>query len=117
MKTRVFFAVLSIAAFSIVLPVIRSVNGSAGNYVLPVSSFIADGNPMPYPQPSVSSPDVLVADGDPMPYPLPSISSPDVLLADGDPMPYPLPSVSSPDVLVADGDPMPYPLPSILIAA
>jgi hypothetical protein len=70
-KTLVFFASLSILACLIVLPVIRSVNDSAGNYVAPDPCLIADGNPMPNPAPPASNAGILVADGNPMPNPAP----------------------------------------------
>jgi hypothetical protein len=91
-KSLTLFASFSILACLIVLPVIRSVNGSAGNYVTPVPSLIADGSPMPNPLPPASNTDVLIADGSPMPNPLPPASNTGVLVADGSPMPNPLPS-------------------------
>lgn len=90
-KIPVLFASLSILACLIVLPVIRSVNGSAGNYVTPAPALIADGDPMPNPAPPASSAGILVADGDPMPNPAPPASNAGILVADGDPMPNPAP--------------------------
>jgi hypothetical protein len=70
-KSLVLFASISVLVCLMVLPVIRSVNGSAGNYVAPAPSLIADGSPMPNPLPPASEAGMLVADGSPMPNPLP----------------------------------------------
>jgi hypothetical protein len=50
-KTLVCFAPLSILACLIVLPVIRSVNTPLGNYAVPISGLVAEGDPMPSPVP------------------------------------------------------------------
>jgi hypothetical protein len=91
-KSLMHFASLSTLACLILLPVIRSVNGSAGNYVTPAPTLMADGNPMPSPLPPAANAGVLVADGNPMPSPLPPAANAGVLVADGNPMPNPLPS-------------------------
>ncbi len=89
-KTLVLFAAFSILACLIVLPVIRSVNGSAGNYVTPAPSLVADGDPMPNPAPPASKAGTLVADGDPMPNPAPPASKAGTLVAEGSPMLNPI---------------------------
>ena len=111
-KPVMFFASISILACLIVLPVIRSVNDSAGNYGTPAPTLMADGNPMPSPIPPAANAGVLVADGNPMPSPLPPAANGGILVADGNPMPSPLPPAANAGVLVADGNPMPNPLPS-----
>jgi hypothetical protein len=70
-KTLVWFASFSVFACLIVLPVIRSVNASAGNYAQPAPPLIADGDPLPNPVPPLEKAGILVADGDPMPNPVP----------------------------------------------
>ena len=89
-KTAIAVAVLALA-ISMVLPVVRSVNLSAGKLITIDRTLIADGWPMPPFPPGASSMSVgvLVADGWPMP-PFPpgaSSMSAGVLVADGWPMP------------------------------
>jgi len=65
---------VSVLAVSMVLPVVRSVNLSAGKPVTLDRAHYADGSPMPPPippkPPSVNA-NTLVADGSPMPPPIP----------------------------------------------
>jgi hypothetical protein len=70
-KRLVFLVSLSISAFLIVLPVIRSVNNSAGNHTILAPALISEGDPMPAPIPHKPGVSVLVAEGDPMPAPIP----------------------------------------------
>jgi hypothetical protein len=72
-----------VSALLIVLPVIRSVNIPAGNYVYQTPSTISEGHPMPPPhRPGLA----LIAEGDPMPPPHRPCCQ---LLTEGDPMPPP----------------------------
>ncbi len=80
-KALPLFASFSIVAFLILLPVIRSVNGPADNYVTPAPSLISQGNPMPNPVPPASDGGVLVAEGNPMPNPVPPASNVTILVA------------------------------------
>jgi len=59
-KTVLLFASFSILVCLIVLPVVRSVNTPAGNYVTPAPSLISEGNPMPNPVPPASNVSVLL---------------------------------------------------------
>jgi hypothetical protein len=66
-KKFLVLVLLSVLPLWIVLPVMRSVKISAGNYAIAGPTLIAEGDPMPPPPvPPVS---VLVAEGDPMPPP------------------------------------------------
>ena len=90
-KTIIAVAVLLLAV-SIVLPVMRSVNLSAGKCVTIERTLTADGSPIP------PYPPTLVADGSPIP------PYPPTLAADGSPIP------PYPPTLAADGSPIPpYP--------
>ncbi len=90
-KTAIAVAVLLLAV-SMVLPVVRSVNLSAGKCVTLDRTLIADGSPIP------PYPPTLEADGSPIP------PYPPTLVADGSPIP------PYPPTLVADGSPIPpYP--------
>src|SRR6266851_8627791 len=73
-KTAIAVAVLLLAV-SMVLPVVRSVNLSAGKCVTLDRTLIADGSPIP------PYPPTLVADGSPIP------PYPPTLVADGSPIP------------------------------
>jgi hypothetical protein len=90
-KSQAFFVSLSILACLIVLPVIGSVNGSAGNHQTPATSLVSEGNPMPSPIPPGATTDVFIAEGNPMPSPIPPATSIDTLIAEGNPMPSPIP--------------------------
>jgi hypothetical protein len=72
-KTALAVAVFALAVL-IVLPVMRSVNLSAGKPVTIDRTQYADGSPMPPPippkPPSITA-NTLVADGSPMPPPIP----------------------------------------------
>jgi len=70
-KTAIVVAVLLLAV-SMVLPVVRSVNLSAGKCVTIDGTLMADGSPIPPypPKPSSMNAGTLVADGSPIPpYP------------------------------------------------
>jgi hypothetical protein len=121
-KAAVAVAVLVFAAL-MVLPVVRSVNLSAGKPVtiertlpaygwhqpplspqprsMDATTLVADGSPIPPFPPSVRQ--TLVADGSPIP-PFPP-SARQTLVADGSPIPPFPPSVRQ--TLVADGSPIP----------
>jgi hypothetical protein len=88
-KTALAVAVFALAVL-MVLPVVRSVNLSAGNPVTIDRTQYADGSPMP---PSINA-NTLVADGWPLPPPIP-----------------PKPPSMSANTLVADGWPLPPPIP------
>jgi len=84
-KTAIAVAVLLLAV-SMVLPVVRSVNLSAGKCVTIDGTLRADGSPIP------PYPPTLVADGSPIPPypPKPSSMNAATLVADGSPIPpYP----------------------------
>jgi len=89
-KTALAVAV-SFLAVLMVLPVMRSVNLSAGKPVALDRTQFADGSPMPPfpPKPPSMNADTLVADGSPMPPfpPKPPSMNADTLVADGSPMP------------------------------
>jgi len=111
-KTSLAVAV-SVLAVLMVLPVVRSVNLSAGKPVTIDQTLRADGSPQPpFPPKSLStSTGTLVADGSPQPpFPPKSLSmSTSTLVADGSPQPpFPPKSLSmSTSTLVADGSPQP----------
>jgi hypothetical protein len=92
-KTAIAVAVF-ILAILMVLPVMRSVNLSAGKPITIDSTLIADGWPMPPlpPKPPSMNANSLVADGWPMTPlpPKPPSMNANSLVADGWPMP-PLP--------------------------
>jgi hypothetical protein len=95
-KTAVAVA-LSVLAVLMVLPVVRSVNLSAGNPVTIGRTQYADGSPL---APSMSA-STLMTDGDPLPPPIPPKPKPPsidgyVLVADGDPLPPPIPPKPKP---------------------
>src|SRR6266851_3382141 len=77
---------VSVLAVLIILPVMGSVNLSAGKPVTIDRTLSADGGPLPPPIPQSRSMDVttLVADGGPLPPPIPKSRSMDVttLVAD-----------------------------------
>ena len=102
-KTAIAVAVVALAVL-MVLPIMRSVNLSAGKPVTSDRRLIADGWPMPPFPPNASSMDanILVADGWPMPPFPPGVSSMDanILVADGWPMP-PFPPGASKTFVVA----------------
>jgi hypothetical protein len=101
-KSQALFVSLSILACLIVLPVIRSVNASAGNHQAPATSLISEGNPMPSPIPPVTSLDMLMAEGNPMPSPIPPVTNLDTFVAEGNPMPSPVPpSPHSVELMIA----------------
>jgi hypothetical protein len=102
-KIAIAVAVLLLAV-SMVLPVVRSVNLSAGKSVRIDRTLTADGWPLPLPPQSVQT---LVADGWPLPLPPQSVQT---LVADGWPLPLPPQSVQT---LVADGWPLPLPPQSV----
>jgi hypothetical protein len=97
LKKTALAVVFSVLAVLIVLPVVRSVNLSAGKPISIDRFTFADGSPMPPPippkPPSMNS-NTVVADGSPMPPPIP-----------------PKPPSFSANMLVADGSPMPPPIP------
>jgi hypothetical protein len=88
-----FFAVL------MVLPVVRSVNLSAGKPVTIDRALYADGAPLPPPIPLQPKPpsmdaNTLMADGSPLPPPIPAkppSMNANTLVADGSPLPPPIP--------------------------
>jgi hypothetical protein len=92
-KTAIAVAVFLLAVL-MVLPVVRSVNLSAGKSVTIDRVLIADGSPIPpYPPkpPSIKA-STLVADGSPIPPypPKPPSMKASTLVADGSPIPpYP----------------------------
>jgi hypothetical protein len=95
-KTTLAVAV-SVLAFLMVLPVMRSVNLSAGKPVTIDRTQFADGGPLPPPIPSKPASvdaNMLVADGGPLPPPIPpktvSVNA-NTLVADGGPLPPPIP--------------------------
>jgi hypothetical protein len=96
-KTSLAVAV-SVLAVLMVLPIVRSVNLSAGKPVTIDRTLRADGSPQPpFPPKSLSmSTSTLVADGSPQPpFPPTSLSmSTTTLVADGSPQP-PFPPKSS----------------------
>jgi hypothetical protein len=95
-KTTLAVAVLLLAVL-MVLPVMGSVNLSAGKPITIDRMQYADGSPMPPPippKPPSMNANPLVADGSPMPPPIP-----------------PKPPSSNTNTLVADGSPMPPPIP------
>jgi hypothetical protein len=72
-KTALAIAV-SVLAVLIVLPVVRSVNLSAGKPISIDRTQFADGSPLPPPippKPPSMNADTLVADGSPLPPPIP----------------------------------------------
>jgi hypothetical protein len=83
----------SLMAVLILLPAFRCVNFNASK------SVIADGNPLPWPQPpqppSVNNNSFLTADGNPLPWPQPpqppAVNNNAILTADGNPLPWPQP--------------------------
>ena len=101
MKKTVIAVAVLLLAVSMVLPVMRSVNLSAGKCVTIDRTLMADGWPSP-PFPPNST-QTLVADGWPSP-PFPPTST-QTLVADGWPSP-PFPPNST-QTLVADGWPSP----------
>jgi hypothetical protein len=87
-KTTLAVAV-SVLAFLMVLPIVRSVNLTAGKPVTIDRTLRADGWPLPPPIPP-SLAGTLVADGWPLPPPIPP-SLAGTLVADGWPLPPPIP--------------------------
>src|SRR5437879_739686 len=89
-KTAIALAVLALAV-SMVLPIVRSVNLSAGKPVTIDRTLRADGSPIPPfpPKPSSIDGSTLVADGSPIPPfpPKPSSIDGSTLVADGSPIP------------------------------
>ena len=88
-KTSLAVAV-SVLAVLMVLPVVRSVNLSAGKPVTIDQTLRADGSPQPpFPPKSLSmSTSTLVADGSPQPpFPPSSSMTASTLVADGSPQP------------------------------
>jgi hypothetical protein len=72
-KTALAVAV-SVLAVLIVLPVVRSVNLSAGKPITIDRTQFADGSPLPPPippKPPSMNANMLVADGSPLPPPIP----------------------------------------------
>ena len=97
MKKTTLVVAVSVLAFLIVLPVMRSVNLSAGKPVTIDRTQYADGSPLPPPippKPPSMSANALVADGSPLPPPIP-----------------PKPPSMNANTLVADGSPLPPPIP------
>jgi len=95
-KTALAIAV-SVLAVLIVLPVIGSVNLSAGKPITIHRTQFADGSPLPPPippKPPSMNGNTLVADGSPLPPPIP-----------------PKPPSTNGNTLVADGSPLPPPIP------
>ena len=94
MKKTALAVAVSLFAALMVLPVVRSVNLTAGKPVTIDHVLNADGSPMPPlpPKPPSMVEGTLVADGSPMPPlpPKPPSMDAGTLVADGSPMP-PLP--------------------------
>ena len=115
-KAAVAVAVFVFAAL-MVLPVVRSVNLSAGKPITIDRMMNADGWPQPPFPPQSSSVDAstLVADGSPIPPfpPQPPSVDANTLVADGSPIPPfpPQPPSVDANTLVADGSPIPPFLP------
>jgi len=110
-KTAIAVAVLLLAV-SMVLPVVRSVNLSAGKCATIEGTLMADGSPIP------PYPPTLVADGSPIPpYPPKPSMNAGTLVADGSPIQAypPKPSSTNAGNLVADGSPIP-PYPPTFVA-
>jgi hypothetical protein len=101
-KTALAVAV-SVLAVLIVLPVVGSVNLSAGKSITIDRTQFADGSPLPPPiPPSSMNADTFVADGSPLPPPIPPSSmSADTFVADGSPLPPPIPPKTPQSRLVA----------------
>lgn len=89
MKKIALALAVSGLAVLIVLPVIHSVNLSAGTPAAIVPTLRADGWPLPLPIPP-SQTGALVADGWPLPLPIPPGQA-GTLVADGWPLPLPIP--------------------------
>jgi hypothetical protein len=70
-KNLVAVVVLSLVAFLIVLPIVRSVNAAASNHAITAPALIAEGNPMPPPIPPHPHFSLFIAEGNPMPPPIP----------------------------------------------
>jgi len=91
LKKTVLAVAVSVVAVLMLLPVVRSVNLSAGKPVTIDGSLSADGWPIPPFPPKASSSDIrtLLADGWPIPPFPPAILSGDnqTLVADGWPIP------------------------------
>lgn len=85
MKKTVLAIAVSVLAVSMVTPIARFVNLSAGKPVAIDRIQYADGWPMP-PKPPAANTETFVADGWPMPPKPPSIAE-STLVADGWPMP------------------------------
>ncbi len=74
MKKIVLAVAVSVLAISMVLPIVRSVNVSAGKLVTIHQTLYADGAPLPPPippKPPSANANTLVADGAPLPPPIP----------------------------------------------
>ena len=120
MKKTALVLALCALTLIIVLPIITSVNNSAGSSIRIDRNQQADGWPLPPPVPPTSTsarPNTLVADGWPLPPPFPPTSTSataNSLVADGWPLPPPFPPASTSataNTLVADGWPLPPPFP------
>jgi len=91
-KAALALAVSALAAL-IVLPVVHSVNLSAGKPTAIVPTLRADGWPLPFPVPPAAQGHAfLTADGWPLPFPVPPAALGHTFLtADGWPLPFPVP--------------------------
>jgi hypothetical protein len=84
LKKRMLAVAIFVLAVLMVLPVVRSVNLSAGKPITIDRTQYADGWPMPPPippKPSFAGANTLVADGWPMPPPIPPKPSQSRMLA------------------------------------
>jgi hypothetical protein len=107
-KAAVAVAVLVFAAL-MVLPIVRSVNLSAGKPVAIDRTLSANGWLEPPFPPKAQR--ALVADGAPLPWPFSLAAQTDTTLsADGAPLPWPFSLGAQPNTtLSADGAPLPWP--------
>jgi hypothetical protein len=101
LKKIVTIVAVSALAVSMVLPVVRSVNVSAGKPATIDRTLTADGWPLPPGPPRIDA--TLVADGWPLPPGPPRTDA--TLVADGWPLPPGPPRTDA--TLVADGWPLP----------
>jgi hypothetical protein len=97
LKKTAFAVAVALLAVLMVLPVVRSVNLSAGKPITIDRTQYADSAPLPPPippKPPSANANILVADSAPLPPPIPpkppSINA-NTLVADSSPLPPPIP--------------------------